>query len=105
MSETAEATWDAAVAGLNVLTPERIEVSYTTDGSLYELTKGSGMDGTTMYGVTVLTDSKIDTDRCELFNDGTATQRWLAAAAYVADLRGDSFAAREYIADKELLDE
>lgn len=100
MSETAEAMWDANVKGLNVLTPERIEVSHTDDGrSLYELTKGSGMDGTTMYGVTVLTDGKIDTDRSRLFNDGTATKRWLAAAAYVADLRGDSFAAREYIAD------
>ena len=73
MSETAEATWDAAVAGLNVLTPERIEVSHTNDASLYELTKGSGMDGPQMYGVTVLTDSKIDTDRRELFHAGPRT--------------------------------
>lgn len=74
------------------MTPRRVEVGYTADGHIYELSAGGDFGGSggirEMYGVSILIDGSIDTDRSQLFNEGTETERWDAAAAFVHQLAG-----------------
>lgn len=87
---TAEKEWDAAIMGENFMTPQRLEVGYMKDGGIYELSQGSGFDHRNMFGVSVLTNGKLDTERCFLFNDSNENEqeRWDGASAYVAELLG-----------------
>ena len=90
MSRQAEREWDDAIKGANFMTPRRVEVGYTADGYIYELSAGGDFSSPTreMYGVSILIDGNIDTDRSQLFNEGTETERWDAAAAFVHQLAG-----------------
>lgn len=88
----AEKLWDKWVAGANVITPHRMQCGYTSDGSVYELCRGDGMDRSTfMYAVTVLTERDdgswgIDTSLSRLFNRGSQSQRFADAIEYIRSL-------------------
>lgn len=88
MNRDAEREWDEAVRGVNFMTPERIDIGYTSDGDIYELSQGRGFDRNQMFAVSILVDGNIDTDRSTLFNEGSFNQRATQAQAFVAQLTG-----------------
>lgn len=87
MSEEARTEFNQLIVGKNIFTPDVHDHDYTSDGKPFELTSGTFLSNE-MWAVSVVAGPKqLDSDRSQLFNEGTAEENRTAALAYVTDLK------------------